>query len=229
MLYSPELLQRNLAAVRRTIDEAAVRVGRRTGDVKLVAVTKTVDSGTVDALSALGVHRFGENRADELVRKVEASPSEEFHFIGSLQTNKARLVVGSAALIHSVDSVRLLEAVAERASQLGVVQPVLLQVNVSGEGTTHGFLPQELEEAVERALALDSVLLRGLMTMAPHAQPESVRWVFSSLRELRDQLESPASVGVQLEELSMGMSNDYAVAVEEGATLVRVGSALYAE
>jgi len=225
--HSVEALQHNLAAVRRAIDEAAARVGRGADEVSLVAVTKTVDVETVHSLSQLGQHRFGENRADELRRKVDECPDEEFHYIGSLQTNKVRHVVGVARLIHSVDSDRLLDAIALRAAAIGEVQPVLLQVNVSSEGTKHGFRPEDVERVIDRALVLDSVEVRGLMTMAPLADAESVRWVFSSLRKLRDHLETATSVGVQLGELSMGMSNDYEVAIEEGATLVRVGSALY--
>jgi uncharacterized pyridoxal phosphate-containing UPF0001 family protein len=144
-----------------------------------------------------------------------------------LQTNKAKDVVSRATLIHSVDSVKLLAEIDRRAVAAGVVQPVLLEVNISGEASKHGFVAVDVREALIEASKMPGVEVRGLMTMAPLGRPEDARWVFRELRELRDSLREMPLNGVELVELSMGMSNDYRVAVEEGATIVRVGGAIF--
>lgn len=218
----------NLAAVRARIDAAARRVGRDLASVELVAVTKTVGIPTIARLVAAGQLVCGENRVDQLTAKSTALPGAEFDLIGTLQTNKVRHVVGVARLIHSVDSVRLLDAIAERARALGVVQPVLLQVNVSGELSKHGFAPADLPEVLAHAVAIRGVRVDGLMTMAPLGEPESARRVFADLRTLREEVSSALGDVVSLTQLSMGMSNDFEVAIEEGATLIRIGRALFA-
>jgi uncharacterized pyridoxal phosphate-containing UPF0001 family protein len=136
-------------------------------------------------------------------------------------------VVGKACLIHSVDTLRLLCEIDKRAIAAGVVQPVLLEVNVAGEESKHGFVPGDVREVLIEASSMSGVSVRGLMTMAPFGRPEDARWVFRELRELRDSLKGMPLNGVELTELSMGMSNDFRVAVEEGATIVRVGSAIF--
>ena len=221
----------NLAAVRARIDAALARAGREPGSATLVAVTKTVGIETVARLIAAGQHHFGENRVDQLVAKAAAFPEARFDLIGSLQTNKVRHVVGTARLIHSVDSLRLLDAIDERARAIGVVQPVLIQVNVSGEESKHGITPAELPSVLTHASQLVGARVDGLMTMAPLGDPESARRVFGDLRTLREEVGALRGVAVgdvvSLTQLSMGMSNDFEVAIEEGATLVRVGSALF--
>lgn len=214
-------------AIRRQVVDAADIAGRDPDDVRIVAVTKTV--GIEDIRQALdaGISDFGENRVQEFLGKFGLFPDARWHFIGTLQTNKVKDVVGRAALIHSIDSRHLLDEVDRRAVASGVVQPVLLQVNVSGEGSKHGFTPDEVLEALMAASESDGVEVRGLMTMAPLGRPEDARWVFRELRELRDSLQALHLNGVELHELSMGMSNDFRVAVEEGATIVRVGRAIF--
>lgn len=223
----------NFARVRAQIEESAARVGRNPADIILIAVSKTVSSETVLHAKELGQSVFGENRVDELRRKIAACPGVSFHLIGTLQTNKVRHVVGQVELIHSVDSTRLLETIAQRAEHLGIVQRVLLQVNVSGEDTKHGFDPEEIERVLDLAVSLPHVAVEGLMTMAPIADEATTRKVFSDLRKLlvasRDYAVGRGYNAIQLKELSMGMSGDFQVAIEEGATLVRVGSALFVE
>lgn len=214
-------------AVLSRIADAADMAGRDPGDVSLVAVTKTVGVAEISQAIAAGMRQFGENRAQEFTAKQALFPDARWHFIGTLQTNKVKQVVGRADLIHSIDSLHLLEMVEARARSLDVVQPVLLEVNVSGEGTKHGLTYEEAEEAVQRASGLPGVSIRGLMTMAPFAKPESVRWVFRECAEWLGRLQSLRSDAVDLTELSMGMTNDFEVAVEEGATIVRVGRALF--
>ena len=214
-------------AVRRQIVDAADCAGRDPADVTVVAVTKTVGIPEIGAAIAAGMQDFGENRAQEFTGKQALFPQLRWHFIGTLQTNKIKDVVGKASLIHSVDSSHLLEQIARRAEQIEVVQPVLLQVNVSGEESKHGVEPGDVRELLVEASSLPCVEVRGLMTMAPFGRPEDARWVFRSLRELATSLSALRLNGVELDELSMGMTNDFKVAVEEGATMVRIGRAIF--
>lgn len=214
-------------AVRRQVCDAADISGRGPDDVTIVVVTKTVGIPEIRMAIAAGARDFGENRVQEFLGKFGLFPDVNWHFIGSLQTNKVKDVVGRACLIHSVDSLHLLHEIDRRSAQAGVVQKVLLQVNVSGEGTKHGFAPDDVREALVEVSSMGNVEVRGLMTMAPFGRPEDARWVFRHLRELRDSLRGMPLNGVELSELSMGMSNDFKVAVEEGATIVRVGGAIF--
>lgn len=214
-------------AIRRQVADAADAAGRDPADVTIVAVTKTVGIDDIAHAVTAGIHEFGENRVQEFLGKYGLFPTVHWHFIGTLQTNKVKDVVGRAHLIHSVDSMRLLEEIDRRSMQAGVVQGVLLQVNVSGEESKHGFEPDEVREALIDASGMEHVEVRGFMTMAPYGRPEDARWVFRELKDLRDSLREMPLNGVELDELSMGMSNDFRVAVEEGATIVRVGRAIF--
>ncbi|MDO9107631.1 MAG: YggS family pyridoxal phosphate-dependent enzyme [Coriobacteriia bacterium] len=214
-------------AVRRQVAHAADSAGRSFEDVTIVAVTKHVGVAEIQKSLAVGISDFGENRVQELVGKHGLFPEARWHFIGTLQTNKVKDVVGKACLIHSVHSLHLLEAIDRKAAEIGVIQPVLLQVNVSGEESKHGFPAADVREALIEAGGLGNTEVRGLMTMAPFGRPEDSRWVFRELRELRDSLCEMPLNSVDLAELSMGMTNDYRVAVEEGATIVRVGRAIF--
>lgn len=214
-------------AVLRRVADAADSVGRDPAEVLVVAVTKTVGIDQVAQAARLGIRDFGENRVQEFIGKYGLFPDLRWHFIGTLQTNKVKDVVGKAYLIHSVDSSRLLEKIDARAGELGVVQPVLLQVNVSGEGSKHGFDPDDMVDVLREASGMENVEVRGLMTMAPARDPEAASATFSGLRRLADELGSCGVPGVELRELSMGMSGDYATAIEQGATIVRIGGALF--
>lgn len=214
-------------AVRRQVHDAADVSGRGPDDVTIVVVTKTVGIPEIRQAMDAGARDFGENRVQEFLGKYGLFPDVDWHFIGSLQTNKVKEVVGRACLIHSVDSRHLLAEIDRRAAYADAVQPVLLQVNVSGEGSKHGFGCAEVREALAEASSMAHVEVRGLMTMAPFGRPEDARWVFRELCELRDSLKEMPLNGVELTELSMGMSNDFRVAVEEGATIVRVGGAIF--
>lgn len=214
-------------AVRRQVADAADIAGRPPEDITIVAVTKTVGIDDIRSAITAGIEDFGENRVQEFLGKYGLFPDFHWHFIGSLQTNKVKDVVGRACLIHSIDSLRLLEEVQHRSEQAGVTQPVLLQVNVSGEESKHGFECCDVRDALVEASHMPNVAVRGFMTMAPFGRPEDARWVFRELRELRDSLREMPLNGVELDELSMGMSNDFRVAVEEGSTIVRVGRAIF--
>jgi len=214
-------------AVRARVIDAADAADRRAADITIVAVTKHVGIPEVRQAIAAGCEDFGENRVQEFLGKYGLFPDVRWHFIGTLQSNKVKDVVGRAYLIHSVDSLKLLERINVVAETKGVVQRVLLQVNVSGEGSKHGFEPDDIEEALRAASAMHGVEVQGLMTMAPYARAESVRWVFRDLAELFATLNAMRFNGVDLRDLSMGMTNDFAVAIEEGATIIRVGTAIF--
>lgn len=215
------------ASVRRRVADAADAVGRDADEVRIVAVAKTVGPPEVRDAIAAGVTDFGENRVQEFVAKRGLFPEARWHFIGTLQSNKVQHVVGKAHLIHSVDSIHLLERIDRVAGAMGVVQPVLLQVNVAGEASKHGLDPDDVADVLRRSTELPGVDVRGLMTMAPLSRAESVRWVFRDLRRLFESLAAMRFNGVELTELSMGMTNDFEVAIEEGATIVRIGRAVF--
>jgi pyridoxal phosphate enzyme (YggS family) len=214
-------------SIRRQVADAADCAGRSADEITIVAVTKHVGVHEIEAILNSGSMDLGENRVQEFQGKYGLFPDVRWHFIGSLQTNKVKDVVGKAHLIHSVDSAKLLNYIDRKAAEIGVVQPVLLQVNVSGEGQKHGFAPHDVRDVLIESSGLENVEIRGLMTMAPYGRAEDQRWVFRALRELRDSLSTMPLNGVSLEELSMGMTNDFRVAVEEGATIVRVGRAIF--
>ncbi|GAB4253260.1 MAG: YggS family pyridoxal phosphate-dependent enzyme [Thermoleophilia bacterium] len=220
-----ELVRMNLRAARRRVEEASGRAGRG-NEVRILAATKYVSPSDMAVLREAGVRLVGENRAQDLEEKWRLYGSDfEFHFIGHLQRNKVRKVLPLVSLVHSVDSLRLLQEIAARAE---APARVLVEVNVAGEARKYGILPGEAEGFLERAAAYEEVDIAGFMTMAPLVEdPEEVRPVFRRLRELRDRLAPLFSPRFDLTELSMGTSRDYEVAVEEGATIVRLGSTLF--
>ena len=213
----------NIDEVKGRIIRACQRVGRLPDEVTIIAVTKTVEPSAIATAFKLGIKHFGENRVQEAVGKIGQlswlEPHPTWHMVGHLQSNKARVAVEIFDIIHSVDSVRLAEVISRRTQR---TLPILLEVNVSGEATKYGFSVAELEPALEAISRLPRLEIKGLMTIAPLvSDTEQVRPVFRKLRLLRD------SFG--LEHLSMGMTDDFEVAIEEGATLVRIGRAIFGE
>ena len=209
----------NLARVRESIDRVCARAGRRADSVKLVAVSKAQPIEAVIAAFAAGQDAFGENYAQELHEKADALPEAAWHFIGALQTNKVKIVVGHAALVHTCDRLSLAKELSKRAVAKNLVQRVLLEVNVGRESQKGGVLPEQLDELHAAVRELDSIRCEGLMCIPPAEQDP--RPHFRALRELRERL--------GLRELSMGMSADYQIAIEEGSTIVRVGTAIFGE
>ncbi len=217
-----EDLDANLQRVQATIADAARRAQRAPKEVRLIAVTKTVPLGPIRQAIALGLRDFGENRMQEALPKVAALPELEWHFVGHLQTNKARDLKRGFRWIHSCDSLRLARVVAAQGAP-GLA--VLLEVNIAGESQKYGYSPDGLRRELPALTGL-GLQLRGLMTIAPIARdPEAARPHFRALRRLRDELAEAS--GISLPELSMGMTDDYPVAVEEGATMIRLGRALF--
>jgi pyridoxal phosphate enzyme (YggS family) len=224
-----EMVTRNAARIRDAIAKACTRAGRRPDDVRIVAVTKGLSVEAVAAARAAGLTDLGENRVSEALAKApQAGPGLVWHLIGHLQTNKVRKALTLFDTVHSVDRLDVMEVLQAEAVRADRRVRCFIQVNVSGEASKGGVRPEEAEEAVRRILSLDRIDLAGLMTMAPLVEdPEDARPVFRALRELRETIlrsnpDAPRPLG-----LSMGMSQDYVVAVEEGATHLRIGTALF--
>lgn len=225
------LLQETLPRVRETIDRAAARSGRRPGDVRIVAVTKGHPLSAVHAALAVGLRELGENRLDELEEKAGAVDGDDvrWHMIGHLQRRTAPRVRGLASLVHSLDSLRLAKRLERSAMPGEKLLPVLVQVNVSGEESKSGFSTDEVVDALGELLQFESLRIQGMMTMAPFTRDEGIlRRTFRGLRELHEAVGGQVP-GYRGKELSMGMSNDFGLAVEEGSTIVRIGSGLFGE
>jgi pyridoxal phosphate enzyme (YggS family) len=223
-------LRENLEVVRDKIAAAAKRAGRKADDIKLVAVTKYVDANLARALADLGLHDLGESRPQELWKKAEALADLpiRWHLVGHLQRNKLRRTLPLVTLLHSADSERLLQAIHEEARQQGRTTDLLLEINISGEPSKTGMLASDARSLMASRADWPQIRVRGLMGMASlEGDLADNRREFAALRTLRDELRKLVPTHTEFNELSMGMSGDYEVAIEEGATLVRVGSALF--
>lgn len=224
-----DALKHRLEALEARIASACARAGRARESVTLVAVSKTQPPEIVTAAAALGLRIFGENKVQEARAKIPECPGHlSWHLVGHLQSNKARWAVELFDLIHSVDSEKLVRVLDREARDAGRTVRVLLEVNVSGESSKFGLRPEAVPAVLAAANASSNLVVAGMMTMAPYApDPEKARPVFQALRELRDRM--AAESGTPFEELSMGMSGDFEVAIEEGATLIRIGTLLFGE
>lgn len=216
-------IKENLADIHSRIAQALRRSGREGSPVTLVCVSKTIDASLINEACSLGESVFGENRPQELRDKLPLVPGATWHLIGHLQTNKVKYVVGKAELIHSVDSLHLAEAINEEAKKQGIVQNILLEINISGEESKYGLTTGQISNIIKNIGKLKNLCFKGFMTMAPLGAPEDeIRAIFKKAYELFEQYKKD---GAQV--LSMGMSGDFEIAVEEGATHVRVGSAIF--
>lgn len=219
-----------LEEVKERILRACERVGRDPKEVTLLGATKTVPPEVIRAFYNCGLKTFGENRAQEFLKKWEALSdlSIDWHFIGRLQSNKVKYLIGKVSLIHSVDRESLVDEIEKRAKKAGIIQEVLIEVNVGNEETKGGVSPEDLNRLTEYVLSKEHLSLKGLMAIPPYSEdPEEVRPYFAELREMKERLER--EFDITLEHLSMGMSSDFEVAIEEGATIVRVGTLLFGE
>jgi hypothetical protein len=225
-----ETIQSRLKRVKDRITEAALACGRDPKTIKLIAVSKTVPADRILAAIGAGVTDLGENYVQEAREKIEALGREtvSWHFIGHLQTNKAKYVVRLFDLIHSVDSLKLAKELDKRARAVGKVQKVLVQVNISGEATKSGIETEQAVALVRQMALLDNLAICGLMTMPPYFNsPEKVRPYFKALKDLGNRVRTEAIANVDMAELSMGMTGDFEAAIQEGATLVRIGTAIF--
>jgi pyridoxal phosphate enzyme (YggS family) len=219
----------NLGEIRNDIALACANSTRSSEQVRLLAVSKTVGLAEIACAHELGIGDFGENRSSLLLERCTAMPEANWHFIGRIQTNKLKDIVGKACLIHSVASVRALLQINKIAAHLGITQRLLIEVNVSMEETKDGISAAELPELLDVAAGLTNTCVCGLMTMAPQNSPDVARATFANLRNLRDHYRDEYLIDsrVNLTELSMGMSEDYLIAIMEGATLVRIGRKIW--
>jgi len=224
-----ESLAERLSLLQQRITAAAIRAGRRPSEVKLLPASKKVSVEVLRELFALGVHAFGENKVQEAKLKVSMLPAScSWHFIGGLQRNKVKDAVRLFQVIHSLDSRELIDELVKRATEAGKTMQVLIEVNAAGEASKHGARPEEASALVEYANQQPSLEVIGLMAVVPfYEDVEKVRPYFKQIRELRDSIQH--ETGIILPELSMGMSQDFEVAIEEGATWVRVGTSLFGE
>ncbi|WP_286884410.1 YggS family pyridoxal phosphate-dependent enzyme [Aneurinibacillus sp. UBA3580] len=218
----------NLRQVQATIAACCDRVGRNPSEVQIVAVTKYVSLETTRSALEAGIRHIGESRTQDAVPKWEALGAEAatWHFIGHLQTNKVRDMIGRFTYVHSLDRLSLAKELNKRGAQQDIVTRCMVQVNISGEETKHGLNSQDVPDFLMILRDMPHIEVSGFMTMAPYVEdPEETRWLFRKLRELRDRMKEKYPE-LPLEHLSMGMSNDYHIAVEEGATFIRLGSTL---
>lgn len=218
-----EEIRENYARIRENMERAMALAGRR-GGVRLMAVTKTVPPEKIRLAAELGIDLLGENRVQEFLEKREGYPPAEVHFIGSLQTNKVKYIIDKVSMIHSVDSLRLAEEIDRRAEQHGLVMDILAEINIGGEESKSGIPPREAGDFCARLGTLENVRLRGLMTIPPPGCGEER---FAQMRELFEEIKAKLPDAARFDTLSMGMSGDYEAAIKHGATIVRIGSALF--
>ena len=223
------MLKENLESVERKIEEACRRAGRMRGEVTLVAVSKTKPVSMLQEVYDLGIRVFGENKVQEIRDKYEALPADiEWHMIGHLQTNKVKYIIDKVKLIHSVDSLRLAETIEKEAEKHNCTADILLEVNVAEEESKFGLKTEEVIPVYEKILQYSHINVRGLMTIAPFVEnPEKNRSIFADLHKLYVDIKEKNIDNGTVSILSMGMTNDYEVAVEEGATMVRIGTGIF--
>lgn len=225
------MLSENLKCVEQRICKACERAGRERDEVTLIAVSKTKPVEMLEEIYSEEIRYFGENKVQEMCDKYEVMPKDiKWQMIGHLQTNKVKYIVDKADLIHSVDSVRLAETIDKEAKKKDRIVRILLEVNMAREESKFGLMPEEVMEVVDRIAALDNVRVEGLMTIAPFVEdPEENRKYFAALKQLSVDIRGKNVNNVNMSILSMGMTNDFEVAIEEGATMVRIGTAIFGE
>ncbi len=224
-----EYIAENIKSIRENIDNAAKRAGRDPKDVLLLAVSKTVDVPRIKAAVAEGLDELGENRVQEIMEKYEPmGPDVKWHLIGHLQTNKVKYIIDKVKLIHSVESLKLAEEIDKQAKKHGVVADILVEINMAKEESKFGIMPEDTEEFIRSISNLENIRVRGLMTVAPNVENgEENRVYFRNMKKLLVDINGENINNINMDVLSMGMTGDYITAVEEGATIVRVGTGIF--
>ena len=225
------MLKENLEQVEQNIERACKKAGRARSEVTLIAVSKTKPVEMIQEIYDAGCRDFGENKVQELCEKIEQLPNDiKWHMIGHLQRNKVKYIVDKVSMIHSVDSLRLAEEISKEALKKNVTVSVLIEVNVAGEETKFGVAPSEVEELLRQVAVLPGIVVKGLMTIAPFVDnPEDNRRYFAALKQLSVDITKKNIDNITMNVLSMGMTGDYTVAIEEGASFVRVGTGIFGE
>ena len=225
-------LKQNLEIVKEDIKDACKKANKDVDNVVLIGVTKTVDIPVIEEAISLGIKHVGENKPQELVRKYEAiGDKAKWHLIGTLQTNKVKYIIDKVHMIHSLDRKSLCDEIQKRAEGVNRVINCLVQVNISNEETKHGLNKEDVIPFIKDVVSnYKNIKIKGLMTMAMYSDnPEETRWVFKSLKELSDEIKNLNIENVDMDYLSMGMSNDFKIAIEEGSNMVRVGTSIFGE
>ena len=224
-----EYIAENIKSIRENIDNAAKRAGRDPKDVLLLAVSKTVDIPRIKAAVAEGLDELGENRVQEIMEKYEPmGPDVKWHLIGHLQTNKVKYIIDKVKLIHSVESLKLAEEIDKQAKKHGVVADILVEINMAKEESKFGIMPEDTEKFIRSISNLENIRVRGLMTVAPNVENgEENRVYFRNMKNLLVDINGKNINNINMDVLSMGMTGDYITAVEEGATIVRVGTGIF--
>lgn len=223
------MIKDNICSIQKNIQNALIRSGRASDEVTLIGVTKTVEADAINEAISTGIKDIGENKVQEIIRKYDyIDKSANLHMIGHLQSNKVKYIIDKVSLIHSLDRLSLAKEIDKRAKEHDLIKDVLIQVNVAEEESKFGVKVQNTIPFIESILELDNIRIKGLMTIAPFAEdPEEVRFVFKDLKKLGLEIESKHYEHVEMKYLSMGMSNDYEVAIEEGSNMVRIGTAIF--
>ncbi|MTI47758.1 MAG: YggS family pyridoxal phosphate-dependent enzyme [Firmicutes bacterium] len=222
-------IQKNLQEIKRNIKEAANKSGRDEKDITLIAVTKTVDEDIINEALELEIQDIGENKVQEIQRKYDnIKEGIKWHMIGHLQSNKVKYIIDKVSLIHSLDRISLAKEIQKRAKQNNITMDCLVQVNISEEESKFGLKKEKVITFIESVLKYENIKIKGLMTMAPYMEDsEKTRCVFRELKKLSQEIEERAFPGVEMKFLSMGMTNDYMVAIEEGSNMVRIGTGIF--
>ncbi len=224
-------IEQNIIDVKKRINEAALKSGRNPDEILLLAVSKTIDVPKIKEAVNLGLNSLGENRVQEIMEKYEPmGEGINWHLIGHLQTNKVKYIIDKVCLIHSVESLKLAEEINKRAEKAGIVMDILVEVNVADEESKFGIKPQDCEDFIRQLSLLKNIKVKGLMTVAPFTEnPEENRVYFKQMKKLFVDINNKKIDNVNMTELSMGMTGDFCVAIEEGATIVRVGTGIFGE
>ncbi|MDR2903330.1 MAG: YggS family pyridoxal phosphate-dependent enzyme [Clostridiales bacterium] len=220
----------NLADIRAKIAASAEKSGRQPEAITLIGVTKTIGADRIKVMQTAGVNDFGENKVQEILAKYPDFPDVRFHMIGHLQTNKVKSILDKVAMIHSVDSIKLAEEIAKKSSLAGKTTDILIEINIAGEESKYGVAPESAGEFALNVSAMAGVRLRGLMCVAPFVEnPEQNRAHFRRMKQLFVDIRAKMNNNINMNHLSMGMTNDYEIAIEEGATIVRIGTGIFGE
>lgn len=223
-----DIISKNLDIIRNNIEKACIKANRKIDDIDIIGVTKTIDIERIKILKELGINTFGENKAQEFLEKYDEIDNVSWHFIGNLQTNKVKYIIDKVNLIQSVNSFRLLEEINKRALNSNIVMPILLEINIANEQSKHGLIEQDLPYILENMQNFKNVILNGLMCVAPFVEnPRQNAQYFGKMRKLFIDIKHKNKDNINMKYLSMGMTNDYEVAIEEGANIVRIGTGIF--
>ncbi|HHY90059.1 MAG TPA: YggS family pyridoxal phosphate-dependent enzyme [Clostridiales bacterium] len=221
-------IKQNIADIKQEIAEVCDKGNRNPDDILLLAVTKTVEPQRINEAIAEGITDIGENKVQEILNKYESVDPVRWHLIGHLQTNKVKYIIDKVHMIHSLDSIKLAEEIDKRAKQHQILMDVLIQINVAKEDTKFGLYVEEIDDFIKKVQEFENIHVKGLMTIAPYEEnPEKVRPYFRTLKSIFERIKAQKLERIDMQYLSMGMSNDFKVAIEEGANMIRIGTAIF--